>query len=210
MQLRELLAVGGTLDWSGDSGFEAFNSLFRSSPSGDFLSLRDAQMSADKAALAAELARGRDVLFVGSLLDRAIAEGFTPMATMLLEEHAGASNRGVVSACGNCYVHIWNSCEHQHLDADVMILHAHDCCKTTRGHLFSTAAFQVMLVLCAAEERDSDGNTLLMHATINGWDYVVKHLAYLDSVDINTTNNKGQTAIQLAVDRVCSEASDAC
>jgi hypothetical protein len=139
VQLRELLEAGGVLDWAGDAGGEAFGALFRTG--GDsFFSLRDAQMSGEKAALAVSFAKDRDVEFFGSLLDRAISEGFYKMADALLEEHKF--------------------------------------------------------------EADSDGNTLLMHATLNGWDFVVKHLAYLNGVDINAVNHGGQSAIQMAVDRV--------
>lgn len=140
MQLRELLQRGAALDWSSDSGYEGFNSIFRASADDAFLSLRDAQLSSEKAALAVNLSEGRDVHFVGSLLDRAIGEGFAKMADMLLQQHK--------------------------------------------------------------DGKDEDGNTLLMHATVNGWDYLVKHLVYLDGVDISETNKFGESAIQLAVDRV--------
>jgi hypothetical protein len=145
LQLREMLKHGGVLDWSSESGYEGFNCIFRAGLAAhSTLTLRDAQLSSEKAALAVELCKGRDIHFVGSLLDRAIGEGFNKMASTLLEDH-----------------------------------------------LLTT---------------DADGNTLLMHATVNGWDYLVKHLVYLDDIDIGATNVKGESAIQLAIDRVLTSS----
>ena len=141
MQLKELLQRGGTIDWAGQSGYDAFSTLFKTAaPTEARFSLREAQLSGERAAVAVELARGRDVAFVGSLANRAIGEGFHKMGSAVLEEHK--------------------------------------------------------------LEVDAAGRTLLMHATLNGWDSLVKHLVYLDGVDIGARNRAGQTAIELAVAQV--------
>jgi hypothetical protein len=89
VQLKSLLQRGGTIDWSSDSGYEAFNTMFKpdQSHANDHFSLRDAQMSSELSQVAVKLAAGRDIFYLGSLVNRAIREGFHKMAGAVLEDH---------------------------------------------------------------------------------------------------------------------------
>jgi hypothetical protein len=142
LQLKSMLQRGGTIDWSSDCGYAAFNTMFKPDlgHTNDHFSLRDAQLSSELSQVAVKLAHGRDIFYVGSLVNRAIREGFHKMATAMLDDHP--------------------------------------------------------------LKVDEEGNTLLMCATLNSWDSLVKHLVYMEGVDVEARNKVGRTAIELAVERV--------
>eukprot|EP00892_Ulva_mutabilis_P010173 jgi/Ulvmu1/7528/UM037_0072.1 len=86
--LMLFLNHGGMLDWMSDAGTDAFQCLYGGQdPQARTYQIREAQQSAELCAKALKLCEGRDLLFVGSKINRALYENFSRIACTVLEAH---------------------------------------------------------------------------------------------------------------------------
>lgn len=88
VQLLLLLNHGGILDWMSDAGTDAFQCLYGGQDQqARTYQIREAQQSAELCQKAVRLCEGRDLVFVGSKINRALHENFSRIASAVLAEH---------------------------------------------------------------------------------------------------------------------------
>jgi hypothetical protein len=94
VQLQLFFYRGGTLDWMTDAGADAFHTLYGSQDANIRAhEMREVQQSVESCSKAARLCAGRDLEFVGGIINRALTEGFNRIASAVLEQHKGRLNK---------------------------------------------------------------------------------------------------------------------
>lgn len=78
---------GGTIDWMSEPGLDAFHTLFGGDSSMRAYESREAQQSVEFTNKAVKLCAGRDLQFVGGMINRALTEGCHRVALAILAEH---------------------------------------------------------------------------------------------------------------------------
>lgn len=87
-QLMLFLNSGGTLDWMSEAGSDAFQCLYGGQDQqARTYQIREAQQSAELCQKAVKLCEGRDLVFVGSKINRALYENFSRIACAVLAAH---------------------------------------------------------------------------------------------------------------------------
>jgi hypothetical protein len=90
LQLHLFFSRGGTMDWMSEAGAEAFHTLYGSHDSQlRAHEMREVQQSVESCSKAARLCAGRDLEFVGGIINRSLTEGFSRIASAILEQHKG-------------------------------------------------------------------------------------------------------------------------
>lgn len=73
-----------------EAGMEAFHTLYGSNDANMRAhELREVQQSVEACLKASRLCNGRDLEFVGGMINRALSEGFSRIASAILEHHKG-------------------------------------------------------------------------------------------------------------------------